>query len=51
MLVRWANSSICDVHYPDKTKTQGPMFFYECNGTSWNVQSYPIDSIICAAKI
>uniref|UniRef100_A0A183G8Y7 Neur_chan_LBD domain-containing protein n=1 Tax=Heligmosomoides polygyrus TaxID=6339 RepID=A0A183G8Y7_HELPZ len=26
-------------------------FTYDCNGTSWNIHSFPIDSVTCARKV
>ncbi|WKY04364.1 hypothetical protein Q1695_005399 [Nippostrongylus brasiliensis] len=49
MLVRWFNSSICDVHsFPT---AGGNSFTYDCNGTSWNMRGFPVGSVICAKKL
>ncbi|VDO57068.1 unnamed protein product [Haemonchus placei] len=53
VLVRWHNSTICDMHslsYGLDSKLPSS-FSYKCNGTSWSLHNFPIDSIACASKV
>ncbi|CAB3406675.1 unnamed protein product [Caenorhabditis bovis] len=50
MLVKWADSDLCDVHsktHNDQSRT----FTYNCNGTHWFMQGFPIESVVCARQL